>query len=136
MDRLTAKPSQAKPSCLDFYRLLREVSACLQIDVEEAGTAETDRVLVERRVEAAMKENGRLQVVPDRGLKIGDVALVDFEARSAASGEPIAGSKAEKVYKLTLGNESIQLAFQVCPFYSNGFCIWHSAIASPGAGQN
>ena len=68
----------------------------VQVEVQAAGDESSDKAAVDQRIAASIKDSlGTLRVVSGRGLAVGDVAMLDYEARIADNGEPIAGSKKE-----------------------------------------
>ena len=68
----------------------------VQVEVQSAGDEASDRAVVEQRISSSMKDSlGTLRVVSDRGLAVGDVAVLDYEARIADNRELISGSKKE-----------------------------------------
>lgn len=68
----------------------------LQVEVAAAGDAEMAAKAVERRLQSALREKGKLRIVVGRELRRGDVAIIDFAiARTDRSGdgEPVLGSE-------------------------------------------
>ena len=58
------------------------------MDVEAAGSEESDHTAVARMLQSLRKEEGTLRVVTGRGLQVGDVVIVDFDAARADGGSP------------------------------------------------
>ena len=67
---------------------------CLvQIEVEAMPEEEALRKAGEEKVNAGLKEVGSLRLVQGRGLKTGDVAVIDIDLRRKESGQIIEGSQ-------------------------------------------
>lgn len=64
----------------------------LQVTVESAGDEASDAAEVERRLVSIRKGQAKLRVVADRGLQPGDLAIVDFSAARADTGEELVGA--------------------------------------------
>ena len=75
----------------------------LEVTVVAASDAEQDAATAAAKLRAVRKEGGQLRVVADRGLQVGDVAIIDFSATVAETGEAIPGS----------GREGMQLDTEV-----------------------
>lgn len=80
----------------------------LAVTVEAASDAEKDAATVEGKMRAVRKEGGQLRVVVDRGLQLGDVAIIDFAAAVAETGEAIPGAGREG---MQLDTETADTAF-------------------------
>jgi trigger factor len=66
----------------------------LSVSVEAAGTEETDIVKAEARLLSLRKESGgKMRVAAGRGIRRGDVVIVDFSATRADTGEPLPGTQ-------------------------------------------
>lgn len=78
-----------------------------QVDVPEVGNEETDQEAAKERIWQALKQKGSLRVVEGRGLEKGDLAIIDFEARRADTGEAIAGSEKKGMQVDTMDDNAI-----------------------------
>lgn len=97
-----------------------------QVEVEKPATDAEQELLVEGQIMGALKEEGKLRIVSDRGLEKGDVAVLDFEARDKETKQPIAGTKREGMQlDTTLPDNSIGLPGTFpCPFLTaSSFCL-------------
>ncbi len=61
----------------------------LTVAVEAASDAERDAATVEAKMRALLKEGAQLRVVADRGIEIGDVAIIDTSSSVKSTGEAI-----------------------------------------------
>lgn len=66
---------------------------CLQIEMQASPSEEELRDSAQEKVKAGLKEVGSLRIVQNRGLEIGDVAVIDIELRRKEDGELIEGSQ-------------------------------------------
>ena len=80
----------------------------LSVEVEAASTPERDAGIVADKMRSLLKEGGQLRVVSDRGIQMGDVAIIDFTAVVAESGETIPGASREG---MQLDTETADTAF-------------------------
>ncbi len=68
----------------------------MQVSVPAAGDAAMAAAAVEKRLQGALRERGKLRIVAGRPLRAGDVAIIDFVAARTdrePAGEPVAGSQ-------------------------------------------
>ena len=56
------------------------------------GDESTDQRAVQQEVRQILKKKGTLKVVQDQKFQLGDVAVVDFDARRADTGQPFPGA--------------------------------------------
>ncbi|KAG7667795.1 hypothetical protein Ndes2526B_g01807 [Nannochloris sp. 'desiccata'] len=61
----------------------------LTVAVEAASDAARDAATVEAKLRALLKEGAQLRIVADRGLEIGDVAIIDTSSSVKSTGEAI-----------------------------------------------
>lgn len=64
----------------------------LAVVVESASSEAADAAKVEAKMRALLKETGTLRVTTGRGVRRGDVAIIDFAASLADTGKPIPGA--------------------------------------------
>lgn len=80
----------------------------LAVTVEASSSPERDAATAAAKMRALRKEGGTLRVVADRGIAIGDVAIIDFAAAVAESGETIPGASRQG---MQLDTETADTAF-------------------------
>ncbi|KAI7839381.1 hypothetical protein COHA_006906 [Chlorella ohadii] len=64
----------------------------LQVAVESTGDESGDAAQVEKQLLSLLKSKAKLKVVADRGLQQGDLAIVNFSAKRADTGEELPGA--------------------------------------------
>lgn len=64
----------------------------IEVTVEAASDDLQDQKIADKRFRSLLKESATMRVVSGRGIKMGDVAIIDFDAISEETGEPIPGA--------------------------------------------
>ena len=80
----------------------------LAVTVEAATNDEQIAATVEAKMRALMKEGGKMRVVTGRGIQPGDVAIIDFSAALADSGEIIPGASRQG---MQVDTETVDVTF-------------------------
>lgn len=78
----------------------------IEVEVEETGSLATDEAAVDDLIRQYRKEKGKQRVVADRGLRGGDVAIVDMRIRPAAGGAGAAPYPGLDKQRLALDTEA------------------------------
>ena len=78
----------------------------MQVEVPDVSSEESDQEATKERIWESLKQKGKLRVA-DSGLEKGDVAIIDFVARRAETGETIAGSEKRGMQVDTMDEDAV-----------------------------